>query len=301
MASDYGFGRTLVGSEAARALEGLASHYNASAVRALEDVRKHGLFRVAENLQITLIDLVQISDQVQRSLLAPLRASQRAFEQLQLQVQRFAEEQRAIDQQLDAFVLRHGWPVPLNLPTTAYRQIVSMAPKGKREVTASMVHWFRPEGRIFRDCASALLNAPALESRMPLIRQVLRAHRRRDHYLVINGLLPLVEGVLVDRVFEGETPPATSGTQKAVRRLAKELDSPLAMGGAVRAIERLVVSGAAGMGLFTQTSRADYGGSGEPRSLNRHAILHGYARRYGGEANGLRMILLLNVIVQVIG
>lgn len=54
------------------------------------------------------------------------------------------------------------------------------------------------------------------------------------------------------------------------------------------------------MGLFTRSDPADYGRPAEPKSLNRHAILHGYARRYATQANALRMFLLLAVLLEVV-
>jgi hypothetical protein len=299
VAPQIGFGRTLVGVTATKALEGLAAHYNVSIARSVVEPSTLGAFRVAENLQQTFLGISGLAEQA-KALLAPMRAYEGVFQQMQEHVQRFAEAQREIDSQLDAFVLKHGWPVPLTLPARAYNTIAGMADRPKREVTSNMLDWFTPRGRFFRGAVAPLLEKPLLETRRPLIRQVLRAHRRGDHYLVINGLMPLVEGVLVDGVFVEDNPPETRRAPTAVDRLREDLDSPLAMAGAVKAIERLVVSGAAGMGLFARTEITDYGGQGEPRALNRHAILHGYSRRYGSEANALRMILLLNVITEVI-
>ncbi len=134
-------------------------------------------------------------------------------------------------------------------------------------------------------------------SRQPLIKQVLQAHRRGQHYLVICGLMPLVEGVLVDAIFTPSTAPSWQATQKAVAKLKGDADG--VYGGVVQAVERLIIAGAAGMGLFDQADRATWAVGGEPRRLNRHAILHGFARRYGSAVHALKMILLLNVVVQV--
>ena len=49
------------------------------------------------------------------------------FKQLSESLARFAEQQQEIDDQLDAFVLRHGWPIPLDLPIRAYARVVKMA------------------------------------------------------------------------------------------------------------------------------------------------------------------------------
>lgn len=253
------------------------------------------LFSIAENAQRTFSVYAGLGRVVENAL-KPLRAQQGLFKHLAESVGRFADQHHEIDEHLDAFVLRHGWPIPLDLPMSAYARIVKMSDRPKREVSAAMNHWFRPESRPFRSCAHTLLERPLLASRRPLVKQALRAHRRGEHYLVINSLLPLVEGVLVDGVFRDDSLPQDGRVQRAVTKLktGDPDDSVL------RAVESLVVAGAAGMGLFTKSDPTGYGRPGEPRSLNRHAILHGYARRYATRANALRMILLMAVLVEVI-
>jgi hypothetical protein len=296
IAYGYGFGNKLVGAEAIRAVQALAAHQNLVSLRLADVFKTTGVFTVAQNVQRTVAGLQGVRSGMIEQTLAPLRAYRTTFAGLAESVRSFAEQQREIDEQLDAFVLRHGWPIPLNLPMRAYAQIVRMADRPKREVTAAMVEWFRPESRVFRTSTSMLLARPVIEDRRPLIRQVLRAHRRGEHYLVVNGLLPLVEGVLVDGVFGLHSAPVSSRVRAAMDKLAE--DDP--GDSLVRAIGNLVVSGAAGMGLFARSDPRQYGIRGEPRTLNRHAILHGYARRYGSRANALRMILLLTVLVEVI-
>lgn len=299
-AKSFGFGRAFVGADVTRAVGVLASHQNAQLVRLARGVIDPQLLAVAENARRTVAQFGGIAELARNVELAvaPLRAFRESFNAMAEAAARFAEQQEEIDEALPGFVLRHGWPVPLTLSLRAYAHIVGMKDRPKREVTASMVYWFRPGSGAYRDCVELLLERPILESRRPLIKQVLRAHRRGDHYLVINGLLPLVEGVLTDAAFANVQQPRRNRVGRSMAEL--QADAGGSFDSALAAIENLVVAGAAGMGLFTPTDPADYGGRGEPWSLNRHAILHGYARRYSSEANALRMLLLLTVIAQVV-
>jgi hypothetical protein len=61
-------------------------------------------------------------------------------------------------------------------------------------------------------------------------------------------------------------------------------------------MEAVVLSGGGGVALFDDFEPALYGQSGEPRGLNRHAIAHGLARRYGSRRNTLKLVLLLAVL-----
>lgn len=213
-----------------------------------------------------------------------------------LQMDRFVEEQQRLDKRTNDFVEAHGWPVPLNLPIRAYRQVVGLADAGKREVNRLMTRSFRPGKRLFGSTADVLLQSPQLKSRRPLIKQSLSAYRRRDWYLVINGLLPLVEGVLVDYAYQTAPPPRTSRTRKALKELREQENASL--GVAVDTLETMLHSAGANVALFEGFDQADYGGWGEPRSLNRNAILHGAARRYGSEQNALRLLLLVAVMAE---
>jgi hypothetical protein len=211
-------------------------------------------------------------------------------------IERFVEEQQKLDEQTNDFVQAHGWPIPLNLPFRAYRRIVGLAEAGKREVNRLMTRSFRPGTRVFRSTAEVLLESPQLESRRPLIKQALAAHRRREWYLVINGLLPLVEGVLVDYAFRAAPAPARGRPREAIKELRE--NEAASLGVTVDTLETMLLSAGANVALFERFDLADYGGRGEPRSLNRHAILHGAARRYGSEQNALRLVLLVAVMAE---
>jgi hypothetical protein len=209
---------------------------------------------------------------------------------------RFVEEQQRLDERTNDFVQAHGWPVPLSLPVRTYRRLVGMADAGKREVSQLMTRSFRPGTRAFGSTRDVLLQSPQLASRRPLIRQSLSAYKRRDWYLVINGLLPLVEGVLVDFAYHSAPAPRRGRTQKALRELREKENATL--GVAVDTLETMLHSAGANVALFEGFDQADYGGPGEPRSLNRNAILHGAARRYGSEQNALRLMLLVAVMAE---
>jgi hypothetical protein len=218
------------------------------------------------------------------------------LQQFGARLERFVEEQQRLDEQTDEFVRAHGWPIPLNIPLRGYRQLVGLAAAGKREVNHVMTRSFRPGTRVFKSTAEILLESPQLESRRPLIKQALAAHRRREWYLVINGMLPLVEGVLVDYAFRAAPPPDHGRTQQAIKELRE--NEAASLGIAVDTLETMLLSAGANVALFERFDLADYGRRGEPRSLNRHAILHGAARRYGSEQNALRLVLLVAVMAE---
>jgi hypothetical protein len=203
----------------------------------------------------------------------------------------FAEQQDSLDEDTSLFVERHGWPVPISLPVSSYRQVVSKARAGKREVNRSMVYWFRPGSFGYRAARDVLDKSPDFASRRPLLRQVYAAQRRGHWYLVINGLLPLVEGVLIDATFPTGTRPKTvkPGVEKLV-------ESPEAYDDVIfNALETMILGASSGVALFDsyQPPRGV-----EPRSLNRHGVLHGSSRRYGTEQNATKLFLLVTLLAE---
>lgn len=272
-----------------------------SSLSALQ-IGQHGalasLAGIGKNLAVIHEALMRPASAIQ-ALVEKLNASfvtnwQPQFERFGQVMQQFAEEGRQMDEQTDFFVRRHGWPVPTSLPSGAYKAVVSRHAKGKREVNAIMVQSFRPGKHVYSLAREVIEESPDFESRRPLLRQVYAAQRRREWYLVINGLLPLVEGVLVDAMFPPGQEPRRKRIEKGVDRLVDAQDETYGEA-AFRALETIIVGVGTGSALFEHYAPPP---GREPRSLNRHGVLHGSARRYGTEQNATKLFLLIVVLAE---
>jgi hypothetical protein len=245
------------------------------------------LASVQERLQPIAAEVTKTMEVVRRASRAwapQLEAAARAMQQ-------FVETQRELDERTDAFVSRHGWPVPTSISHRAYGQIVSLHDAPKRDVNALMSDLFRPGTRAYHDVRSVLGESPHFASRQPLLRQVYRAQARGDWYLVVNGLLPLVEGVLIDATFPvGARPHSHRPGVERLTSFGKDFSPP------IRAIEIALMSAGAGA-LFDPY---DPPPGVEPRILNRNGVLHGVARRYGTAQNALKLFLLLVVMAEAL-
>jgi hypothetical protein len=118
--------------------------------------------------------------------------------------------------------------------------------------------------------------------------------RREEWYLSINAMLPLVEGLLVDVAWPPEIRPESTSVRPALAAATEDRDRALV----VSALETLLIGAGANAALFSRFDARDYGVPGEPQLLNRHAILHGAARRYGTATNALKLYLLLVVMTE---
>ena len=213
-------------------------------------------------------------------------------------VARWVERQRRDDARVDEFVQRHGWPLPNYLPEGGRERLLQRATASRREVNALVADLLRPRAAAQLALQEILLTSPSLESRRPLLRQALRAMRSGDWYLVVNGLLPLVEGTLIDLTFTDDDPPPKLGrTQSARDRLRSNVQ--IARDIRYQCFETVLLSATSGLALFDQFDQTDFWGPREPRGLNRNAILHGAARRYGTGENARRLALLLAVIAEI--
>jgi hypothetical protein len=205
-------------------------------------------------------------------------------------VERLAREREDIAEGSAAFVERYGWPLPLALPPSALQQIIALTGRTKPEVRKALVSVFAPKTQAFLYSRDALMESEPFQSRKRPIEQAVRALRRKDHYAAICTMLPLIEGVLIDVAFGGHF-AGKGAVKKALDKLAPP--GSVEETWALQMIEALLLSGAGGVALFSNFDRKDYGVPGERRQLNRHAILHGSARRYGSQENGLKLFLLL--------
>jgi hypothetical protein len=196
------------------------------------------------------------------------------------------------------FVERHGWPIPLALPPSAIEPLVALTDKPRRLVRQAMVNTFAWRTHAFLYTREVLLESESFESRKRPIEQALRAMRREDYYAAICTMLPLIEGALVDAVFT----PVTTPRKGVVKSALSELADPgsLEEDWAVQMIEAVLISGAGGVALFETFERGAYGVPGESRRLNRHAILHGSARKYGSRENSLKLFLLLAALADTL-
>ncbi len=268
----------------------------------VSQIGQHGalasLAGIGKTLAVVQEALLRPSVGVQ-ALVEKLNASfavnwQPQFERFGKAMQQLAEEGRQMDEQTDLFVRRHGWPVPISLPSAAYKAVVSRHDRGKREVNAIMVQNFRPGKHVYAITREVIDESPDFKSRRPLLRQVYAAQRRREWYLVINGLLPLVEGVLVDAMFPPGQEPKWKRIEKGVDRLVDAQDETYGEA-AFRALETVIVGAGTGSALFEHYAPPP---GREPRSLNRHGVLHGSARRYGTEQNATKLFLLIVVLAE---
>jgi hypothetical protein len=260
---------------------------------------KMGAFeRLTEKWRLQLSDHPLFGVNAQRNLSRWIDGLRPTLKQMAESAMRFIELRQELDEGAVGFVERHGWPLPLAVPLSVLNRLVRLTDRPKREVTATMLASFGPRTQAFHDSRDAIIESVPFRSRRRAVDQALRAMRRGDQYAAICTMLPLVEGVLVDVLFAGQEPPKWKAAEKAVVELATldDLEDAWAM----RSIETLLLSATGGVALFDRFDRRDYGVPGESRRLNRHAILHGSARRYGTRVNALKLFLLLAALAEVL-
>lgn len=234
-----------------------------------------------------------------RQLSSPLKGLDMSrFGQVAQQLGEFAERGRDLDERTDAFLRRHGWPLPISLPRSMYREVVASVDDSRADVNRMMTELFAPGTEGFRFLADGILASSLFATRRPLLRQSFFAAGRKHWYVVINGLLPLVEGALYDAAYETPSARPTRVKPTAAFILLKSDEEQAWATYMVftRTMEALVLSGGAGVCLYDGFDPTSYGAAGEPRNLNRHAIAHGLARRYGSRRNTLKLVLLIAVL-----
>lgn len=212
----------------------------------------------------------------------------------------FARLRESVQHGALEFVYRYGWAVPLAVPALVVEELVELDGRPKSEVRAAVMKRFAARTRAYCDCRDRLLDGGAFVDRRRPIEQALKSMRAGDNYSAICTMLPLVEGAMVDAVFdEGET-PEYGAVKRARSKLKDAFEDDVGRKWAIETIETLAFASTSGVALYDRFDPDTYGRMGEPRSLNRHAILHGAARRYGTAENSLKLFLLLVALAELL-
>ena len=88
--------------------------------------------------------------------------------------------------------------------------------------------------------------------------------------------------------------PRRQRIEKGIGRLVDAQDETYGEA-AFRALETIIIGAGTGSALFEHYAPPP---GREPRSLNRHGVLHGSARRYGTEQNATKLFLLIVVLAE---
>ncbi len=201
------------------------------------------------------------------------------------------------------FVTSYGWALPLSLPDRTALRLLELSGESRTTVRRAMIETFAPRTAAYVACKEALLESNSFDGRRRPIEQGLKAMRRGEHYSAVSTLLPLVEGALVETAFENATPPSKGAPAKAfqsVRTLPDETERELSERLIIRTVETLVFSATSGFALFDNFRWTDFDRTAHGRKLNRHAILHGAAKRYGTAENSMRLFLLLVALAEML-
>ncbi len=243
---------------------------------------------VSEKLKRFQTGLLGDPERWQSILRGPTELMARIAERMQLE--------QEVEDHAEAFVTRHGWPIPMTLPLRLRIQLVrGGATMTSDEVEAQLLQACAPTSDALGGLWLTLADAEIMASRRHILDEAYAAYMRGEYHSAIYTLLPQIEGVMVDASFDPEERPSYKRPQRA----ASKLVSP--RGFAPVLFEGLIMVAEQAMGrraMFATYEPYVYTFHGEPEGLNRHAILHGDSRRFGTAANALWLLLVLVAVVE---
>jgi hypothetical protein len=185
----------------------------------------------------------------------------------------------------DGEIRRQGWWGAL--PSWSIEDLVELADHaasdGKVQFSKRLCGMYRRNRmRLLRRMVDGWMDEPSFRSRRAIIYEALASHRDGRYKVVIPALLPLVEGITDD---EFPRPPYTS-VPASVRDALDQITK-------LHEIETGAMLSALSA-LYQSYSKDDL--PRRARTLNRHAISHGYSLGYGTEANSLRVFGILDLL-----
>jgi hypothetical protein len=161
--------------------------------------------------------------------------------------------------------------------------------KGNRAVQEYIFRIFlTKEYRFLNQMVRVWWNVPDMRKRKKTIRAAIAAHRAGKYDLAIPTLLPLIDGLAAQIM-----PNSSTHNPIVAKKVATQfkLDEGEEYS---ECVERVVHALIYKKFDFNTAKRP-------PSSVNRHAILHGRVVGYGSELNSYRVILLLDVMVDIAG
>jgi hypothetical protein len=200
----------------------------------------------------------------------------------------FQQQLEEEDKRIFAFLAREGWVGLEDYFTSAeFRRIMRVKKlRGKEGVDLIVCRRFRAHRyRLLTGLIRGWKRIPYLAQRWKIIRQAVKAHKEGGYALSVPCLLPLLDGLSARIVGK------TVGRRKAIyAREAAQL---------YHSTEHEIWSDCV-IRVFTSLVYKEYDFAKRPRTVNRHAIIHGEVIGYPTEANSLRVILLINTFARIL-
>jgi hypothetical protein len=161
--------------------------------------------------------------------------------------------------------------------------------KGTKAVPEYVFRKFRAEKyKLLNRMVRGWWRVPYMRKRRKAIRAAIGAHKKRQYELAIPALLPLIDGLAAEIVI---------GTPNLKKKTIYARDAAAIYNADEAEIWsecfEQVVFGLVFKDYDFRTAKKP------PSSVNRHAILHGRIVDYGSELNSYRVILLLDVMVNI--
>ncbi len=192
----------------------------------------------------------------------------------------------------DTLCSHRWWPVP-GLPVEFYEGVLILIEKGEtRRVNRYICDWFRwNRYRRLTRMARRWDDNRYFRRRRPIYRQALTGHRRGLYSLTVPALVPLVEGIARDYLWEEHCISERRGLTAIKEALSLNIPDDVYHEELQQILIQFLTSS-----TFADTDRDNVLTSGY--ELNRHGVAHSRHIHYGSEANSLRCFLLLETLYQ---
>lgn len=247
--------------------------------RTLQDAAK----RVDEHLR----PIAQIASQFRTSLNS-LFLADRGWAKALKEMQDTIEAHLAFIDQFNVTLYDHGWPPPLAIGTDDAYEIFfeinkkSLTKDQRKDILASKLCEFHT-GPVLEEMLVNWKSKAFLSKRIHILEAGVKAHLRGEYCLSVTGLIPQVEGIVVD-VFQRSARVSIG----KIKSILSEVVSKERPGDMNSITARLIMN--AFLKSFQPGTSPDF-------DLNRNAILHGVTVDYGTEATSIKAIMLLDNLV----
>ncbi len=269
-------------------LNKIINDYKMNFNQVINSIRNSEIYKSIESLDSQLSDMSSNLNKIAKDLIAQYNFDditnqfKKHFSELPNLVEQFKKSADFIKDGIKVMA-EHGWYFDMELPISSPLEISKILnSKNKEEVNTALIAYFREnQERILTNTLQVFPNRKAI------ISKAFQAHNNEDYELSIPVLLTQIDGICVE-VFSGEIfmnrnkKPKTAGFVESLNTINTWRSAIFHV-----LLEPSPIS-------WSEPIRRE----NEFYGLNRHMVLHGESLDYGTEENSLKVISLLNYVVQ---
>ncbi len=214
------------------------------------------------------------------------------------EMQRFHAHQDAVE----AFN-KAGWPIPPSMPSELREHIVTVHKAEKTRCISRIIigYYQQNDHQHLIETVKSWKSNPLFEPRMHILQDALQAHCQNLYMLSVPTLIPQIEGVLTDYVFDNELDAKLGKIQQVYEVAIGNVDDEYDISSLSKWAIATTLLDQLQTKIYVSTNfKGELKKSVNRRRVTRHTLSHGVGLKYDRPIHSLKAFLLLDALSSVV-